>query len=377
MTKDELLDIYLNQTNTKLFSKEAIREYTGDIKRAYRLLLAHYFASSFVSNEAEFNWSQFNISRMHMARKSNHMSDLDKAFIKEVKTRSISYLCTELEFKFVNTFEKKLHESRINDSVLNTCVNFLLSYLSNNERTLFLYGEIKDFWNIDALYQKLDSRMRVFSNHWIELVPFRYHLPIHTFPEYFAYQDMINTWNDTIDKYTNLKGVEFSREKNVREMHYTYNSSLRTSLILGVHFFETYLYYLYYNLKSTGEFSGNRLINRNDVRKINDKQIVKDLLYKEFPNLESIITAHYRKYLETLEYRDAFVHMSAFSENGLSRMQYLLNVDIDIVSEALQNIADLVEMIETNIGNYEILFWKAKVEWPVFNDTQKNSVTII
>ncbi|PID25171.1 hypothetical protein [Sporosarcina sp. P7] len=377
MKKEELFDIYQRQTETILFTKFSVRNYSGDLKRIYRLLLVHYFAAAFTSNEEEFKWSQYKLSCMHMASNTSNLSDVDEDFVKEIKSKTFEFLCENLRFNLVESLEDELHKSRVNDGILNSCVNFMLSYINQDVRTLFLYSEIKEFWDVNLLYKENASEVCVLPGHWIELVPFKYNLPIHTFPEYFAYQDMINIWNDTIEKYAVINDIDFNRQSEIREKHYSFNSSLRTSLILGVHFFETYLYYLYYNLKQTNEFSDNRLIKRSDVRKINDKQIVETLLYNEFPDLELKINVNYQKYLETLEYRDALVHMSAFSEKGFSRMQYLLDINIDIVSKSLQNIVDMVEIIDIQVEKYGILFWKGMFEWPIFNETHKNSTLTI
>lgn len=373
MSNEALREIFYQQVQGEPYNKVVINKFSGEYKRVYRLLLVHYFASSFVSNEEEFNWSQYQISRMYAAVRGNLFQLLEEDFLDEVKKKSLEYLCKELKFKFVSNLEGPIKSSEVKDSLLNEFVNILLTYKVDFKKTLYEYKDLEEYWDIQSLYKARKHDSIILSYHWIELKPFQINIPVHTFPEFFAYQDMLNSWNDLVEKYKFINENTSINDREVREVHHSYNSSLRTTMTLGVHFFETYLYYLYFNIKSNGQYPGNKLIKRNDIRKINDKQILKDLVFKEFTGIGQTTATHYDKYLETLEYRDAFVHMSAFSENGLSRMQYLLNLHFSMVCESLQNIVDFIEIIEKSIGQEQILFWKEKFDWPEFLKHEKIS----
>ena len=255
----------------------------------------------------------------------------------------------------------------IEDSILNKYIEFLKVYLKN-EKTLFLYNEVKEFWDVNELFNRTGNTS-VLPHHWIELALFKYSLPINTVPEFFAYQDVINLWNETLRKYNELVILNDNFKQGTdeyRTINYTYSTLLRSTLTAGVHYFETYLYYMYYNLKHKMKFPSNSVIKRNDIRKINDKEIIRKLLYKEFSNLESLTEDNWAIYQEALEYRDAFVHISAFEENGVSRMQYLLSFDLAKLKLFLSNIFSFIEIIEQEVGEEKILFWKSLFENPDF-----------
>lgn len=377
MNSDFLLNHYQTLINKGLFENNTVRDFTGDNKRAYRLLIVHTMVASFFNDEPEYNWAQFKISIMFMEKNMINKVAVNDQFITEIKKRALKYLCMEKEFKFIDSIGGEIELSVINDNKLQNCVNFLQKYVKNG-KTLFLYEELQEFWDLNSLYKKsLNNHTEVMIHHWIELVPFVYPMPVHTYPEFFAYHDMINLWNEMIEKYDIIKDLDFSIKDDSRKFFYSYNSLLRNTLVIGVHFFETYLYYLFYNIKSKGLFNKNKLICRNDVRKINDKSILKDLLFKEYVGLENTTVDLHDKYLETLDYRDAFVHMSAFNEKGISRMQYLVDINILFVSESLQNIVEFIQLIEKEVGTDNILFWKEKIEWPNFIKLEKINNLII
>jgi hypothetical protein len=368
-----LLNIYLNHINQGFFESKAIRNYTGNYKRGYRLLIAHYFTAAFFNEEPEFNWAQFNLSLMYMEKDMKEKVKVNQDFINEIEERSLKYLCDKKKLK-LKKYDEQNSKFIINDEKLIEYVDFLKKYIKD-KKTLFLYKDLSSFWDLNDLYKNeiSEKHTEIYHHHTFELVPFRYSGPIHTFPEYFAYQDMINLWNLTINKYEIVKDEKEILNTTLRSDLYTYNSLLRTTLIVGVHFFETYLYYLYYNIKESHTFPKNKLCNRKDIRKINDKNILEELLFKEYKDIKGKTDKNYNVYLETLEYRDAFVHMSAFFDMGISRMQYLVDIDIDYLSKFLSNIITFIDILEEELGDKKILFWKNLFEWPDFNEISTKS----
>ncbi|MER2058179.1 MAG: hypothetical protein ABTA16_05105 [Niallia sp.] len=362
-----LIDIMDSQINTGYFDKEVMRYHSGDRRRAYRLVMACYFTSSFLDNEREFNWAQHQAFRFFTSWKLNDYTMIDDKVLNEVLARSVSYLCNSCYFKFLKQNDE--NGNIINDTLLNKYIEFLTNYLKS-EKKLFLYNDLEEFWDIEKLYNNTIN-IKMHPHHWIELYRFRYKTPIHTFPEFFAYQDVINLWNETLSKYKELEILADKyniNDKAVRTVNYSYSSLLRNTLTAGVHYFETYLYYIYYNLKSKMKFSHNKVIKRSDVRKINDKEIINELLYKEIANLESLTSKNWSEYIKTLEYRDAFVHMSAFEEKGISRMEYLVSFDQEKLITFLENIFEFIEHIENSLGQDKILFWKEMFEEPNFDE---------
>lgn len=364
---ENLYGIFINQTTSynNMLSSKGVRKYSGDYKRVYRLLIVHYMASAFLSDVEEFNWSQYKLSRMFL---STSLADLEPDLLNEVFARSKDYLIDNLKFAFSED-SPKTEKILFNDTKLSHCVNFFFAYLKNNKKTIFSFNELSGFWNLNDYFNFVDVEIDLHPHHLIELKPFTYRMPVPTFPDYFAFQDMVNVWNDTIEKLALVQKVTFYEN---REIHYSYNTSLRSTIIFGTQFVETYLYYIYYNFKASSLFE-NKLLKRNDIRKINDTNIVEQLLYKEFPNMKSKIDGLYQEYKDILEIRNSFVHISAFVENGYSRLQELVNADIVDFSKKIQTMVDMVDAIENELGSYGILFWRNRVKWPIFAELEKTS----
>lgn len=359
MYPESVRDVFDSQIGSSIFTKETLDSFNREHKRTYRLLIIKYFISAIVYEEDEFRESQGKLNQMYMLSVSGNYEFLNEIHL-GFKEEAVEYLNKQK----VDILNKS--DGKVSDDKIIRIVSFFKCYMKK-ESYLYLVNEIQDFWGIEIYYPNNNLR----KHHWVDMTPCKHWQPIHTFPEFFAFQDVINLWNDTNEKYKKYKqSIEagysiYSRER--REIDYSYSTSLRGTLVAGVHFFETYLYYLYYNFKMSKKILNNKLIKRSNVRQINDKNIIKELLEEEFPNLKSKTNSLYEIYCNMLEFRDAFVHMSAFEENGESRMQYLLKFDIIGLIEFLNNVFKYIEIIEEEVGeSNQILFWKASFEWPVF-----------
>lgn len=367
MDPNILLLTYIDQG---FFDNVTIRRFSGQYKRTYRVLILQCFCASIFNNHDKFYYALTKLQMMYLKLQIDEVGTISKDALRDYDLNCILYL-TRCGLKLMDLDKTVGEDDYIIESQLKIASKFFQKYkeglVTAEQTTLYMYEEIEPFWDPAPMYKELG--IKLFPHHWFDLVPFENNKPVHTFPEFFAYQDLINLWNVTIEKHRETQIKEFDWNiPSTRELRYSYFSSLRTTLILGVHFFETYLFYLYYNLKSLNNFPNNRLIQRTDVRRVNDKQIIEDLLFIEFPLLVPLLSPLYLKYKETLNYRDAFVHMSAFTEDhsAISRMQRLINIDIEFVVDGLDNIINLIELIETNIDDSGILFWWEFFEKPVF-----------
>src|SRR5699024_8382602 len=156
-------------------------------KRAIRLLIAHYFVSAFVNEKGEFDWAVLNLGTLLSAVESKRYDLVDHSFVEQVKSSSISFLQNNMV-----RIDESISGTEKEDKGLNEFVNFFIKNINNCRKTLFLYRDIEGFWDLNKLYKERDSNVKVFSHHWIDLQPFYQHVPIHTFPQHFAYQDIIN-----------------------------------------------------------------------------------------------------------------------------------------------------------------------------------------
>ncbi|ETT56076.1 hypothetical protein [Paenibacillus sp. FSL H7-689] len=361
-------DLLMRAVHEGVFDNKTIKRFSGEYKRTYRLLMIQCWCSSFFNDRSKFYEAFQEIKRLYRALNTSTVGQINKQVLSQINQNCAIYLTDNCGMK-IKDKDKTYEDDYLLESNIQQAADFLIKYkdnlMQNKPITLYRYSEISSFWDLSDQYKE----NKLLEHHWFDFRAFEMPQPIFTFPEYFAYADLINLWNDTIKKMndTLTKGYN-SKVAETRELRFSYFSSLRTVAILGVHFMETYLYYLYYNLRSLKKFPENTLLNRKDIRSINDKQIIEELLFIEFPSLQANIVPLYQKYQETLRDRDAFVHISAFTEDhsGASKMQRLVNIDINDVINDLDNIINMIELIEAGIGEDSILFWWDLFERPVF-----------
>lgn len=365
--RDHFRVIFHDIIHSDMLDNKTIRDFGGRYRKPYRILIINFYCSAFMSNIEGFNFSTQYLSEFYQALKRKELKKIRPEFLSYIEESIPEFMKLELRVDIKS------------DPLILKALEFFRDYRKDyieQKKSLFLYKDLAEFWKIEDFYKE---RFNVMAHHWIELQPFVYTKPVLTFPEYFAYQDMINIWNQAIEKTEKLyeleKGYPSPTDIEYRTTKYTLSTLMRNSIISGVHFVESYLYYLYYNLREKRIFEENTLLNRRDIRKINDKEIIRDLIYKEYPNSEESLEKLFDKYLVVLEDRDAFTHISAFSEDNkyMSRMQRLININLSSVKESLENNIEFVLAIESIIGEERILFWWDYVEYPIFENRRNIS----
>lgn len=333
----------------------SIRQFTKEYKKAYRILIIGFYSSAFLNDKTGYRLFSNLLTELYLAMKEKRYGDYKKVDLDFILNLPL-------------LIETNYYLDLSNDNKILSALSFFKKYKENfikDGQTLYLYDEVKDFWNINELYPETI----ILPHHWLEFRAFIYSKPVLTFPEYFAYQDLINTWNLIVEKSNTFKNLDHDfNNDEYRETNYVLSTLKRNCIISGVHFAETYLYYLYYNFKKLGYFKNNKLIKRNDIRKINDKEIIKDLIFKEFPGTEEKLEPLFIKYIEIVDDRDAFTHISAFTEDNrnISRIQRLININSISLADTLDTIFKLVSYIDDEIGKHAILFWRKYVENPDF-----------
>ncbi|MEH6896457.1 hypothetical protein V7Y53_19345, partial [Bacillus velezensis] len=247
----------------------------------------------------------------------------------------------------------------------------------DKEKRLYLYSEVKNLYDFKHFYS---GQYKLKSHHWIDINI--YHFATPTFPEYYNYIDLINSWNDFVNKSSNYKGIYFSREKDekyreIKELEYSINSNARFLIVLAITFVESYLYYYFYNIKAHEPKNKNEevagILNKKGL--VNDTDIIKNLIFKLHNEIAedveiNILFDSYKKYNDM---RNRYVHASAFIDesNQMSQLQPLLNLTQDKVCNVCQDCVDFVVAIDKKLPEDErLLFWWDQYETPDFKKIQ-------
>lgn len=348
---DELID---------LCSSEKIREFRSYPKKVYKHYLAGILNDILFENSINKSLNYHQALFMSMTPQS-HPNSEGPGYIKIKKN-----IVTKLENNNFITPER--------DSQLDLVIAFLRQYLNElkgNDKTLYLVSDFTKIVRVKRYFWE-NQGLILQNHHWLDITLTKPVTP--TFPEFFNYQDLINLWNDYIYKYNDYKKIlEENGSENspkFRELNYSIKGSERTLIVLATNFVESYLYYYFYNIKSSGKFSGNKVMNIKGY--IQDTQIVEDLIFEEHEDLrnDENIQDLYVIFKETLKVRDRFVHTSAFVDgsNKIAELQPLLNINRDNVIKYLQNSIDLVSRVDSMLPEDEkILFWWERFENPIFS----------
>lgn len=347
---------------------EEIRKFSGESRKTYRVLIMKIFCAAWTNNTAMFSQGIIELFIMLELRERDH-TKLDEEEYTNKRNRWCSYL-NIYNFKCVqNNEESKIYS--LNDDALNKGVKFCKNYLDEfikTDQKMYMYSQIKDFWDLENVYKKSKTvKMNGFlSCFWIDLRPFEAPIPTYTFPDYLAYQDMINLWNDAVykrDKLITLKGDEVER----RRISHSFVSTGKYAIVAGVHFVETYLFYFYYFCRLEKKFPRNKLTNRKNIRSVNDKEIIEQLLFKEYKDISQNLKELYEAYKQALEIRDAIVHLSPFKDDNSNKTRIELTMGFELwdISKHLQVCYDLVVAINETI-DFNLLFWSELMEVPNF-----------
>lgn len=110
---------------------------------------------------------------------------------------------------------------------------------------------------------------------------------------------------------------------------------------------------------------------------IQDTQIIDDILFVLFPELEEEIRDPYEIYINNLNHRDRYVHASPLIDksNNSPHLKPLLDINEARLIEFLQNSIDIVLKIEENLPReLKLLFWWYNEEI-IFSNLNKIELT--
>ncbi|PFQ19910.1 hypothetical protein [Bacillus cereus] len=345
----------------ELSSSEKVREFSSHPKKLYK----HYLAG--ILNDIIFEGHVVQNFFFHQAKAM--------AFSPREWENKDAFGYRKNKEETINTLKANYFISPERDSQLDIIIAFLRKYLNDlkyNRKTLYLVSELEKIIKIKEYY-RVKRGLSIKDHQWLDIT--EHHELVLTSPEFFNYLDLINLWNDYINKRDRINQLlsknardKFNRE--LRELDYSIKGSERTLIILATNFVESYLYYYFYNIKSSNSYPRNKLHKQKGY--IQDTQIVEDLIFEEHNSikLNTDIQTAYATFKDSLQIRDRFVHTSAFvdSSNKFAQLQPLLNILTEDTIKYLQNAIDFVYLIDSNLpSNEQILYWWEQFETPDFS----------
>lgn len=373
---DELID---------MFSSSKIREFRQHSKPLYKYNLCGIVNTVIMKGDI---WTSKEYGQVKM------MSMMSSSWPNETGKGN-----TIMKNRIIDSLRNNFFHSPERDSQVDMIISFFRKFLIDYKKegkSLILVKDFEKILDIKKLLH-IQLKVKVKDHHWID-VGFRQGIVL-TAPEFFNYLDLINLWNDLIDKigktYKLIEAQElekklfsFTQSTNnityldnppaLRELDYSRQASFRALISQGVNFVESYLYYYFYNVKSENKYKGqSKILNMKGY--IQDKQIVKDLIFEVHNQIASDtkIKELYNQYLITLAIRDRFVHTSAFVEqsNKMPQLQPLLNIQYDSMISHIQGCVDFVYHLDNMLPDDDkLLFWWERFETPNFSKMSKISV---
>ena len=292
---------------------------------------------------------------------------------------------------YINKIQKSMednffHNPKSSDTVvkINTFFREKLELLRSGKR-FWKVEEFEKLFSVEDYLENFDVPVK--NHHWIDFNI--YYGIVLTYPEHITYNDLINSWNLILER-TNkhqLLGDNVENHNQRKQLEYEIFSLQRYSYTSCVTFFESYLFYLFYNLKSENVFKEDETIQKMYKRtytKVNDTDILDDIIEPKF-----ITDSCKEKYKELLEeykklndIRNSIIHTSAFETlaDQTSSMELFMpiDIDLDILKEAFELVINFSLFIESLLPEeFKILFWWDRFEEPDFNSRRKIKRTSI
>ncbi len=264
------------------------------------------------------------------------------------------------------------------------CIRFFrerIKSIKTKQASLFKASELSEILDVQKIFEQV-----IKPHHWLDfnlndgLIP--------TVPEFIAYGDVVNLWNDLIEKAELYQEEEkqpindFERynSKSNRLVRYQLGTLMRTTWIAAVTFAECYLYYIFYNL-SNDNYPLHNQASKDllGAKKIEDEEIVERILFLEFSDISSNhkIKKLYKDYKEINNKRNRFIHPSAFNDKSqnISLLQTILNTNTGEVRDAVIVCTKLVKEIDDNLPDeLRILFWWEKITHPDYENYKVGSI---
>lgn len=349
---------------------------SGEPKKLFRYLLVGIFINTIEVNKNDEMKKNKNLMERHeyisaaqmilrFPKAAPHISDL-----------------------YINRIQQAMEDNFFHDPKnpnivvkINTFFREKLKHLKAGKR----FWKVEEFEKIFSVEDYLKNlAIPVKNHHWIDFNIYYGIIP--TYPEHITYNDLINSWNLILER-TNKYHLLEDNHNQRKQLEYEIFSLQRYSYTSCVTFFESYLFYLFYNLKSENAFKEDETIQKMYKRpyiKVNDTDILDHIIE---PKL--ITNSCKEKYKELLkEYkklndiRNSIIHTSAFETlaDQTSSMELFMpiDIDLDILKKEFELVIEFSLFIESLLPEeFKILFWWDRFENPDFNSRRKIKRTSI
>ncbi|MGM1048119.1 MAG: hypothetical protein ACQEXX_18530 [Bacillota bacterium] len=359
---------------TDMISRKEISMLSGKQKQAYKWTLCALIINILKGKNMQHGQIQnFKIAkRIHKIPRKIGITDTDLKFLRDQVINSLK----------INNFKKPYSEETPDRLI--SFLREILKDMTKSNRTMIPAYEVDNIFDIEKTYHPLGMAVRKF--HWFDFDFNRGLIP--TYPTLIIFSDLKIHWNTYVEKYLSLierdskiihafERTAFETNEKTREERISLSGLQRTLLFTAVTFVESYLFDIFYNMNEI-EFPNKRKfqnILRN--KKINDKQIIEDILFKLETNLPERISDSYTLHKELIKIRDSYVHVSQFADNnGTTRMQNIMYFTHSQLAQYLNNSIQMVLNIEDSLpSELHLLFWWSWYEGEIdFNNLTKISL---
>ncbi|WP_252223182.1 MULTISPECIES: hypothetical protein [unclassified Clostridium] len=344
----------------KLYSRDSLKTMSKSKKKLYKLLLTA-LATNLLMGKILLEDSKAIIN------------DLEKLLEETYPAEHYD----DIYIQYREYFEKQLLINKIfkltEESSYDTLIEFtrkILNDLIEKNVSVYKREEVEKYIDIVAYIKNIDSSVM-----WIGI---HFEAGIYPFTsEKLVWADFKVIWNmfakyhkasldDWISSIDNNMEYERMHDKNSREIQYIDGTMERYVLISCITFIESFLYNIRIVIKNNPIFKirikEKKLSNVLQNDKINDIQIIEDILFEIYPDLKGSVQKDYQVYKELLKLRYKYIHISV-RENGdrYPEMNELLSSSGLNIERKVKYALDIVDKINEIILESEeinLLWWR-------------------
>ncbi|WP_366248378.1 hypothetical protein [Terribacillus aidingensis] len=260
----------------------------------------------------------------------------------------------------------------------------MVDTISKESAFLIRVGALSELIDIEYL-RRFNNSPNLQPHHLIDISLMNGITP--TFPEFFPYSDLVNMWNIYLDKKEeykqkiasgNIPITQRTSKPEVRRIVYEIEALLRMLHITSVTFVESYLYYIFYNLKESKYQTEDKKVEKLlGFRKVEDEEILKNIIRREFiRDNQGEFNDLVKKYHDFNQKRNRFIHVSAFpDEKDASELMHLYTTGYHYIIEGVKDCIDLVNTIDTRLPTkLKVLHWWKSVKHPDFDKEEKGNM---
>ena len=312
-------------------------------------------------------------------------------WVYQIKNEPKNFNSPEILKNIQQIVEASLQKSTFHNfkdyKTIDEIINFFRKLVATTKKygtCLINISEIEVLFDVNKVFNS--SHPNIQPHHWVD-IDFVDGIII-TVPEFFTYVDIVNTWNillDKIEEYSanmsdlNIPYIDKKNKIENRKVKYEIDTLSRILWVSSVTFVESYLYYIFYNLKQSGYKAKNNTAEKVlELQKVEDEEIIKRLLLPEFMSTKNKeIENKIKKYLEINSRRNRFIHPSAFrSSSDTPELLPLVTINMNEVITTINTCTKLVKLIDDILPEkIKILVWWDRVKHPNFTEYEKGEIT--